>query len=181
MYLLGDDQTIRPDQSMGWNMAAPSDPPPQLTEHESFIDRQFDSYESFHETGNRHAIPGNSEVENLEEFIERIEGEAATSYGRVDDGLSFPYDRLDLLDDRELMRSPLREAAAFNGSNDTATLSSGGRLLFEADLSGPVPLSDTFAQTANPTYPGSLSRLEPSHLEELGECLARPWRQGEML
>ncbi|KAK3311311.1 uncharacterized protein B0T15DRAFT_70667 [Chaetomium strumarium] len=175
MHLLDGDQTIRLDQSMDWDMGALLDPPRLLTEHERVVNREFDSHESSHETGNRHANPENLGVEDLEEFIKRIEAEAARSYGRVDDGLSFPYDRFDLVDGSELRRSPLPEAADCSGANDTAILSSRRRSLFEADL------SDSLAQTANSTYPDSFSASELYPLGELPECLTQAWRQRGML
>lgn len=122
-------------------------------------------------------IPGNFGIENLEEFIRRIEGEAVLPHEEVADTWARPYSELEVLKYSEPRALALPQIANFNGTDDTAILSNRDWFALEGDLPAPIPW---FAQNVSVPPPTLGSMQEPYGREEQEGYQADTWQQRNM-
>jgi hypothetical protein len=116
----------------------------------------------------RSSVPGNFGIENLEEFIRRIEGEAVLYHEEVEDTWARRYGELEVLEYPEPKSLALPQIANFDGSDNTAILSNRDWFALEGGLPAPIPAGDAarLAQDASLPFTTSVSMLEPYSREE---------------
>ena len=124
------------------------------------------------------SISGNVGLENLEEFIQRIEDEAAMPLGEVEDAWVLPEGEFGVLG------CPTARPLDFGGEADAEFVSSRGLFSSGGDLLAPysTAISDAFSREAGFACSTSLSMLEPYALEnrEGGLSPASIWQEKGM-
>lgn len=133
------------------------------TELMNCIGRQRDTYRSFHRADYPGDIPGDFRLENLEEFIQRIEGEVEVPLGHVEDGWALPHNEWH----QRQRQAVLTEAAGLDEARDTAVIPGRGWFPLETELFAPFPAAhpSVLPEEADITCPTSLSMLESYPLE----------------
>jgi len=134
-------------------------------------------------TGHPSNIMGNFGFENLEAFIQRIEGEAGISQGQLDQEWALPCGTSGLRNGRE----PGRSALSLDGTHDKevyddARMSSRDWFPSEAGLLGPGPAagSPVFLGEAEGGWPMPRPVLEPYPSAEGEGYLTARWRGRDM-
>lgn len=140
--------------------------------------RRRDTYRSFHRADYPGGISGDFRLENLEEFIQRIEGEVEITCGRVEDGWALPHDGCH----QEQRQAVPAEATGFDGAYDTAVMPDRGWFPLETELFAPFPTAhaSVLPQKADITCPTSLAMLESYPLENQDEDLMAAWLDRNM-
>ncbi|KAH6854430.1 hypothetical protein B0I37DRAFT_30285 [Chaetomium sp. MPI-CAGE-AT-0009] len=123
--------------------------------------RPNNTYESQPRTNHAGDIPERFGVENLEEFIRRIEDEAAMPLEETGDGPAFRYDEFEMPGHPTPRPPMLSRAANFDGAGDTTTMSSRDWFAVGPDLLTPDLVGDP-ASFSQPDFgrPTSLSLLD---------------------
>jgi hypothetical protein len=124
----------------------------------------LNTYPSHRQTDYLGGVPGNFGFENLEEFIRRIESEAAMPPEEVvDDGAALTRHGFGVLGCPESRPLALSGVANFDGADDTAIMPNRAWLAWEPDLLAPASTGDSVpvAQEADLAGRTSVSMLEP--------------------
>ena len=147
-------------------------PPNQTAEHLGSVSQPLNPYRSHRVTDYLGGIAGNFGFENLEEFIRRIEGEAAMPPEKeVDDGATLTRHGFDVLSCPEPRPLALSGVANFDGADDTAFMPSSAWFALEPDPLAPASAGNPYhvAQEADLAGRTSLSMLESYSMEDQEE------------
>lgn len=147
-------------------------------EHMDCIDRQRDTNGAFHRTDYPGGIPGNFGLENLKEFIQRIEGEAEMPWERVEDGWTLPHEP----GHQEQRQVVLAETVKFDEACDNVVMSSREWFPFETELLAPFPSAHSLVlpQEADKTCPTSPSMPGSIPVENRDGDLTAVWLRRDL-
>jgi hypothetical protein len=180
-YSRQPNQMIYVDNSTSGGIGPHLGPPTLPRGCLSWTSRHISTQDRFHEAENPQGIRGELALENLEDFIQRIEGEALVPLGQVEEPWTIPYNKLSMMDGPNQTPLGLFGATDYNSTNTAVIIP--GRTWFLSDtdlLSTAVDNAALFPDEASFSYPDSLAVLESYPRDGEEGYLAVPWQPMDM-